>query len=202
MTWLRKLPEWAAGVRSIGLVSRLRYAALALALAVLGWTVVMLVNTRRQGTQTQERAASLRRSVASLHLQAARRHDAAFLAAPALDEDASADKLVATVGEAARRAGMRLAQSRVVATPVSAQPAPAPAAQPGQAVAPQTPAPAPVDAGGVEFHLTGTYAALQRMFTALSRSRSRFQIVTLDVLRAKAAGTGAAQLAIRRVCIL
>jgi len=198
MIRFRKVLEKASAARGMGTLRHLRYSAVAIALTGLAWSGYLLVDIQHRNDAAFTRAGNLRHAVTDLRAQVARQQ--ASSPPPAVggvEEEATAEALVARVGMAARESGMSLAQSRVVVSPVSAQ---APAAPGGAA---QNPAPAPVDPGGVEFHLTGSYASLQRMLKAFCESRSRFQVVTLDVLRAKVAEkTGSSQLDIRLVCIL
>jgi len=206
MIALKRLPEHMAAVGGMGSLRQVRYAAVVIAIAGLGWSSFTMVDSQLRDDRMRTRTAGLRGAVADLHLRAARQ----LISEPAAGarvaaSDSTAEGLVVRVGEAARSAGLHLAQSRVVVTPASAQaPPPAPAQQGGATQsAAQTHAPPAVDAGGVEFHLAGSYADLKRMLKTLGESHSRFQIVTLDVMRSTVAPkTGAAQVDIRLVCTL
>ena len=203
MIQLRKFLERFAALRGVAPLRQIRYAALVLAIAGLTWSGFLLASTKQREEEARVKSAELRRAVSDLKKQIARQQPGSSAPKPApVLEDPTAEGLVARVGEAARVSGMRLAQARVVATPVSAQPPAAPTPPAGQP-APTTPPPAPVDPGGVEFHLTGSYGALRSMMSVLGESRSKFQVVTLDVMRTKVAPvTGTAQLDVRLVCIL
>ncbi|HLJ55538.1 MAG TPA: hypothetical protein VKT77_10915 [Chthonomonadaceae bacterium] len=206
MGWLRKAPDIVASARSIGPLRQARYVALVVAIAGLVWSGVAFSDTQRRDEAARLQIAQTGRTVADLRLQVVRQR-AAIDAIPkaAASEEATAESLIDGVGVEARRSGLRMAQSRVIATPPSAQAAPAPAApQGGQQGGQQVAAPAPPpDPGGVEFHLIGTYPQLSRMLKAIGESHARFQVLTLDVLRAKdAKDASSAQLDIRLVCIL
>jgi len=199
MRFLHKLRERFASNGSSG-QRRVRYSALAIAIAGLAWSMVVLAETRHRAEKARVHAVDFGRAVSELRLQVARQRSAAGRASYVQAEDeATSESLVARVGEAARKAGLILAQSRVVTVPGTA-PAPPPQQSSGAQAAPAS---APSDGFGVEFHLAGSYAALQRLLRALAASRSRFQITTLDVLRAGVdPGSGSARLDIRLVCIL
>ena len=206
MTWLRKLPDSLAAIRGMGATRQFRYAAIVLAIAGLFWSCWILMEIRRGDESSRAKTAELRKVVADFRLQVKRQQAVkSSKAVETPDEEATAETLVARVGTAARQAGLQLAQSRVIQTPPSAQPAPpaSPAAPSGPGGQNRPAPPPPADPGGVEFHLTGSYSSLQRLLKEIGRSRLRFQVVTLDVLRAKVTETtGAAQLDIRLICLL
>ncbi len=203
MIWLRRITDGVAAARGMSPIRKLRYACLAVAIVGLIWSGYLLVDARHRSELTRTRAADLRRAVAELRLQVKRQEAAASrLPGYSGEDETTAEALIARVGEAARQSGLHLAQSRCIASPASTQPAapPPPQGSGAQTSAPATP---PTDPGGVEFHLTGTYAALQRLLKTIGQSRSRFQVITLDVLRSKIAEkTGTAQLDIRLICLL
>ena len=207
MNILTKLSDSVARLRTMAPLSKARYACIALATGGLIWIGVALAGARDQEGRLRARSAGLRQTVSDLRLQISRQRTVAPAPIPVQENDASPEGVVAAVGAAATQAGMQLAQSRIVASPPSAQPAAAAAvpaaAAPAQPAPGHAPAAVVVDPGAVEFHLTGSYAALQQMLGSLAKSQSHFQIVTLDILRAKAAaGSGAAQLDVRLVCLL
>jgi len=191
-----------AAARGMPPLRKLRYASLVL--ATVAWSGAAICSWIR-GIETicARQVAELRRAASELRVQVTRQQStAATLSAYGAEDDTTAEALVARVGVAARQSGMHLAQSRFIASPPAAQPA-ASAAPPANGAQNAAPAPPPADPGGVEFHLTGTYSALQRMMKTIGQSRSRFQVLTLDVLRAKVGEkTGIAQLDIRLICVL
>lgn len=206
MKWLRKLPDSLAAIKGMGVKRQIRYAAVALAVAGLVWSCCVFLEIKHSDEAASIKMLELRKAVADLRLQAKRLQTVKSVrAVETPDEEGTAETLVARVGTAARQAGLQLAQSRVIQTPPSAQPAPppAPAAQAGPGGQNRPAPPPPADPGGVEFHLTGSYSGLQRMLREIGRSRLRFQVVTLDVHRAKVTeSTGAAQLDVRLICLL
>ena len=69
MMWLRKLMERISAARGIGPLRQLRYAALVIAVAGLGWSAFLLVDTQRREVAARGRAAGLRREVSDLRRQ-------------------------------------------------------------------------------------------------------------------------------------
>lgn len=200
---IQRLVEWF-GAGGKGPIRKVRYAALALGVAALAWSSYLVTDARQRDEQARGKVKDLSKAVSELRLQVARqRTSTSALARIEPETDSTVESLVALVGSAARRSGLQLGQSRVIVAPPSAQPAPVAAAPAGSAqTAAPAPAPAPPEAG-VEFHLAGSYGAMQRMLRTLGDSKSKFQIVTLDAMRTGlAAKTGAAQLDIRLICVL